>query len=151
MNYSFEEFLSYKYDNSMKAFLNDRKKLSQIQQQTLLTAGRLLPPKLHCLKQINIPELGDVNVIPVALRRGPVQRFKLPFKGLISQFPELEYEFSFLKTSASFGKRNQVVQTQNASPIEFQIQPNMIKVNYNVHSFVNVTAKFKNSYLLNET
>lgn len=26
----------------------------------------------------------------------------------------------------------------------------MVKVNFNQHSFVNVTAKFKNSYLLNE-
>ena len=115
---SFEDFLKHQYDNSMKAFLQDRKKLSSIQRRQLLIAGKLVPPKLQCLKEINSKGLEGVKIIPIALRRGPVAKLKLPFRGLVKQYPEQEIEFSFLKTSAAF-ENKAFVQELNASPVEF--------------------------------
>ena len=45
---SFEEFLKHNYNNSMKEFLRDRKKVAQQQRVEILLAGRIEVPNLVC-------------------------------------------------------------------------------------------------------
>lgn len=142
---SFEDFLKHNYDSSMKQFLHDRKQLVQAQRIQVLVAGRLLQPKIHCLKQIMPLQIQGVNVIPIALRRGPLQKFKLPFRGVINNYHELDIDFNFAQTSASI-IGSQVKQSASASPVEFFLQPNQIKITCQAQTFLNITAKFKNSY-----
>lgn len=53
---SFEDYLHYNYDNSMKKFLSDRKHLSKTQRLEILMAGKVYVPKIVCLKEINLDE-----------------------------------------------------------------------------------------------
>jgi hypothetical protein len=102
---TFEEFLAQNYDNSMKEFLYDRKKLSAIQRIQVLVAGRVQPPKIACLKETKSNLCGLIPIIPVAIRAGAVARFKLPFKNLVNQ-QELDIEFQFVKTTAALNTRD---------------------------------------------
>ena len=56
---SFEEFLKNKFKGSMKDFLKDRKKVTQVQKLEILLAGQVQIPKLVCMKSIkpNVPVL----------------------------------------------------------------------------------------------
>ena len=102
---SFEDYLKNNYDNNMKNFLTDRKSLAERQRIQVLVAGRIIQPRLHCLKEVNPGEDSNLKVIHIALKRGPVQKFKLPFKGLAKEISEMDVEFSFLRTSAQIGKK----------------------------------------------
>lgn len=42
----------------------------------------------------------ELSIIPILLKRGIVQKFKLPFKGQMKHFNEIDVDFSFMKTSA---------------------------------------------------
>lgn len=95
------------------------------------------------------PSNQGMSIIPIALRKGPIQKFKLPFKGEINNFNELDIDFNFTQISASI-KGNELNQSSSASPVEFLLQPNQVKINNAVQSFLNITAKFKNSYQLQE-
>ena len=52
VKHSFENFLGYYYNNDMKSFLADRKELSAFQRMKVLLAGRVIVPKVVCLKEI---------------------------------------------------------------------------------------------------
>jgi len=99
-----------------------------------MTMVRVKPPKITCLKEVSVGN-SSMTVIPVALKNGteaPMQKFKFPFKNLIDQ--EVDVEFSFMKTSAAFNffdEDNQLqpyTESQRASPIEFSVSPNVIRV-----------------------
>ena len=49
---SFEEFLKNKFKGSMKDFLKDRKKVTQVQKLEILLAGQVQIPELVCMKSI---------------------------------------------------------------------------------------------------
>ena len=49
---SFEDFLKNKFKGSMKDFLKDRKKVTQIQRLEILLAGQVQIPKLICMKSL---------------------------------------------------------------------------------------------------
>lgn len=49
---SFEDFLKVNYNNSMKEFLRDRKKLAQHQKVEILLAGRVDVPSLVCPREL---------------------------------------------------------------------------------------------------
>ena len=49
---SFEDFLKINYNNSMKEFLRDRKKLAQHQKVEILLAGRVDVPSLVCPREL---------------------------------------------------------------------------------------------------
>lgn len=49
---SFEDFLKVNYNNSMKEFLRDRKKLAQHQKVEILLAGRVDVPNLVCPREL---------------------------------------------------------------------------------------------------
>lgn len=49
---SFEDFLKVNYNNSMKEFLRDRKKLAQNQKVEILLAGRVDVPNLVCPREL---------------------------------------------------------------------------------------------------
>ena len=67
---------------------------------------------------------------------------------------DLDVEFSFMQVCSSFGCKNEKSKVKklnianNASPIEFSVSPNVIKIGPSIQSILNVTAKFKNTYLL---
>lgn len=73
---SFEEHLKTRYESSMRQFLNDRKRIAQIQSTSVLIAAKLTIPKLVCCKQFALkrPNSGDKTgltpkIIPIAVRR----------------------------------------------------------------------------------
>ena len=66
---SFEDFLKHKYNNSMKEFLRDRKKLSQQQRVEILLAGKIEVPSLVCQKELMIADLNE-KVIPLCVKKG---------------------------------------------------------------------------------
>lgn len=65
-------------------------------------------------------------------------------------------EFQFIKTSAAFNSMDEhknckpFMQAQNASPIELSLSPATLKVGPSQQALLNITAKFKNSYMVNE-
>lgn len=67
---SFEDFLRINYENSMKTFLADRKKLSQQQRIEVLMAGKVDVPKIVCLKEMNLG-LADTKIVPIAIKKIP--------------------------------------------------------------------------------
>ena len=136
----------------MKAFLHQRRHLSELQRVQVLIAGKVQVPKLICLKEV-LREGYPEKVIPLALRPGcqaPIQRFKFQFKTNLRQ--EVDVDFHFIKHSSSLvarGRKSACPQPEQGSPIEFSVSPAVVKVGSEIHSILNVTAKFKNSYLLN--
>lgn len=88
-------------------------------------------------------------MIYLALRKGSITKFKIPFKSLTKEFADLEVDFQFVKTSALISG-SELKQSSNASPIEFILQPSSVKISNSMHSFLNVAAKFKNSYQLRQ-
>ena len=100
VKHSFENFLSYYYNNDMKGFLADRKELSQIQRMKVLLSGKVRVPKIVCLKELRNSEFG-IKMMPLAVKKGfqQIQRFKIPFKNLSSM--DFDVEFQFMKTSAA--------------------------------------------------
>jgi hypothetical protein len=52
VKHSFENFLNYYYKNDMKSFLADRKDLSAYQRMKILLAGKVIVPKIVCIKEI---------------------------------------------------------------------------------------------------
>ena len=100
---SFESFLKYNYENSMKNFLKDRKSLAQSQKVEIMVAGKVEVPKLVCLKEMAL--LGDHSqkIIPLAVKKiasQPIQKFRFPFKNM--SLSDSEVEFQFMKTCAAF-------------------------------------------------
>jgi hypothetical protein len=77
---NFEEFLKSTYNNSMKEFLRDRKKVAQQQRVEILLAGRIEVPSLICLKEMLVTQCKEM-MIPLVVKKGqPGQKFRLPFK-----------------------------------------------------------------------
>lgn len=136
---SFEDFLKFTYDNSMKLFLQDRKQLAEKQKISVLLAGKLLPPRMSCIKAVMPFKNAEINVIRIAIKSGPVQKFKIPFKGIEKNYPEMDIDFTFEPTSAVVSNKG-FKQSSTASPVEFTIQPSLIKVSNQMHSFVTITA-----------
>jgi hypothetical protein len=57
---SFEDLLKVRYNNSMKEFLRERKKLAQTQRLEVLLAGVVeVPGPLTCQKELQMTELGN--------------------------------------------------------------------------------------------
>jgi len=56
----------------MKQFLYDRKKLASQQRTQVLIAGRVVVPKITCLKEIKADYSPYQSVIPVALKKGMI-------------------------------------------------------------------------------
>ena len=84
---SFEDFLKNKFKGSMKDFLKDRKKVTQIQRLEILLAGQVQIPKLICMKSLKpqLPELESSMLqdkhIPLAIKNIPgQQKYRIPFK-----------------------------------------------------------------------
>lgn len=95
---SFEDFLKTSYNNSMKEFLRDRKKVAQSQRVEILLAGRIEVPSLICQKELMMTEFNE-KVIPIVVKKGQSnQKFRIPFKNCGPQ--DLEIDFTFIKTSA---------------------------------------------------
>lgn len=130
---TFEHFLSQNYENSMKAFLNDRKELALQQRIEILLAGKVNVPKITCLKEMNLGQF-DQKIVPIAIKKvpsQPIQKFRLPLKN--DGNSDVEVELQFMKTCAAFnvkdGEQNNVplVQSVTASPLELVVQPSVIK------------------------
>ena len=66
---SFEDFLAQEFNNSMKEFLKDRKKVAQVQKLQILLAGLVEPPSVCCVKEMQVHKLGE-KVIPLAVKKG---------------------------------------------------------------------------------
>ena len=49
---SFEDYLKVNYNNSMKEFLRDRKRLSQLQKVEILLTGKVEVPNLVCPREL---------------------------------------------------------------------------------------------------
>lgn len=64
----FEDFLAYKYDGLMKAFLADRKKLASTQRTRILLAGRVEVPKLTCQREMEMQN--GLKIVPLAVKKG---------------------------------------------------------------------------------
>ena len=95
---SFEDFLRTNYNNSMKEFLRDRKKVAQTQRVEILLAGKIEVPSLVCQKELIMAEFNE-KVIPLVVKKGQSnQKFRLPFKNNGPQ--DLEIDFTFVKASA---------------------------------------------------
>lgn len=106
---SFEEFLSVNYNNSMKEFLRDRKKLAVHQKLEILLAGKVDVPSVTCPKELFDADMKE-RLIPVVVKK-PVgsaaltsaanagSKFRLPFKNNGPQ--EIEIEFTFAKQSST--------------------------------------------------
>lgn len=67
---SFEDFLRTNYENSMKAFLSDRKQLSVDQRIEILMAGKVDVPRLACLKEMSLGEYNQ-KIVPIAIKKIP--------------------------------------------------------------------------------
>jgi hypothetical protein len=77
---SFEDFLKQNYNNSMKEFLRDRKKLAQQQRVEILLAGKVEVPSLICQKELVMTDFNE-KVIPLVVKKGQsCQKFRIPFK-----------------------------------------------------------------------
>ena len=77
-----------------------------------MIAGKVVPPKLACLKEVKLNPLFESTIIPVAMRKGQVSRFKFPFRNLVNCLyhgnkQEIEVEFQFMKTSAAFNFKDE--------------------------------------------
>lgn len=81
-------------------------------------------------------------MIPIAIRHGQAQKFKIPFKGMVSNYHELEVEFNLLNLQAVVSPIG-FKQAPHISPIEFSLQPNKIKINSQAQTFLTVCAKVK--------
>jgi hypothetical protein len=152
---SFEDFLKHNYNNSMKEFLRDRKKLAQQQRVEVLLAGKIEVPSLICQKELVMTDFNGEKVIPLVVKKGQsCQKFRIPFKNNGAQ--DLEIDFTFSKTSAVIcGPNSQnssgddsTKNTLTQSPIEFVAMPSNIKIPANSSSILNIAAKLKNSYQL---
>jgi len=66
---SFESFLKYNYENSMKNFLKDRKSLAQSQKVEIMVAGKVEVPKLVCLKEMALFGDHTQKIIPLAVKK----------------------------------------------------------------------------------
>jgi len=58
-----------KYNNSMKEFLRDRKKLATQQKLEILLAGRVEVPSLICQKELVVTDLKE-KVVPLVIKKG---------------------------------------------------------------------------------
>ena len=84
---SFEDFLRSSYNNSMKEFLRDRKKLSTQQRIEILLAGKVDIPSVCCQKELYDSELKE-KVIPLVVKKPSSanmqanggSKYRLPFK-----------------------------------------------------------------------
>ena len=65
---SFEDFLKINYNNSMKEFLRDRKKLSQHQKVEILLSGRVEVPNLICPRELNDDSMNE-RFIPLVMKK----------------------------------------------------------------------------------
>ena len=102
---SFEEFLKKKFKGSMKDFLKDRKKVTQVQKLDILLAGQVQIPKMICMKtikpavtELESSQLTENQLIPLAIKNiSGQQKFRIPFKNTGEH--DIEVEFSFHKAS----------------------------------------------------
>jgi hypothetical protein len=51
---SFEDFLASEFNNSMKEFLKDRKKVALVQRLQILLGGLVEPPSICCVKELQV-------------------------------------------------------------------------------------------------
>ena len=69
---------------------------------------------------------------------------------------EYDVEFYFMKTCAAFNALNHdneiesIKMAQTASPIELVANPSVVKIGSNVQGLLNITAKFKNSFIIDQ-
>ena len=68
VEHNFEQFLSHYYQNDMKAFLGDRRELCKAQRIKVLLVGKVHVPKLVCLRDMKIKDLG-LRVLPLAVKK----------------------------------------------------------------------------------
>ena len=66
---SFEDFLKINYNNSMKEFLRDRKKLALTQRIEILLAGKVEVPSIVCARELAFSDLNE-KAIPLAIKKG---------------------------------------------------------------------------------
>ncbi len=66
---SFESFLKTNYNNSMKEFLRDRKKVAAQQKIDILLAGKAEVPSLICPKEMLVRDLNE-KIVPLAIKKG---------------------------------------------------------------------------------
>jgi len=154
---SFEDFLKAHYNNSMKEFLRDRKKVAQQQRIEILLAGKVEVPSLICQKELVVAEFNQ-KVVPIVIKKGQsCQKFRIPFKNNGPQ--DLDVDFSFAKQSAvvcgplvrsdsSSSGDEKKASVVGSSPIEFVAMPANVKVPSNGTAILNIAAKLKNSYQL---
>ena len=161
---SFEEFLKKKFKGSMKDFLKDRKKVTQVQKLEILLAGQVQIPKMVCMKMIkpDVTELEssqmtEKQLIPLAIKNTPgQQKFRIPFKNTGEH--DIEVEFTFHKASQAVN-RSALIRSNSSgtpdlksqSPIDFTVNhtPSVMKIPaHQGPVMLNVIAKLKNSYQL---
>jgi len=72
---SFEDFLKNKFKGSMKDFLKDRKKVTQVQKLDILLAGQVQIPKMVCMKtikpavtELESSQMMEKQLIPLAIK-----------------------------------------------------------------------------------
>ena len=64
----FEDFLKNNYNNSMKEFLRDRKKVALQQKLDILLGGRIEVPNLICTKEMFVKNINE-RIIPLAIKK----------------------------------------------------------------------------------
>lgn len=103
--------------------------------------------------------------MPLALKNvGGLQKFRIPFKNLSEH--DFEVEFNFIQASTAVSqpalqrsdsimsagnspKQPDEKESPQQSPIEFSIQPNIVKIPAGVQAvMLMISAKLKNSYQL---
>ena len=65
---SFEDYLRVNYNNSMKEFLRDRKKLSSLQKMEILLAVKVDIPSITCQKELVDHDLNE-KMIPLVIKK----------------------------------------------------------------------------------
>jgi hypothetical protein len=65
---SFEEFLRLNYNNSMKEFLRDRKKLALHQKVEILLAGKVDVPSITCPRELVDNSMNE-KIIPIIIKK----------------------------------------------------------------------------------
>ena len=68
---SFEDLLRLRYNNSMKEFLRERKKLAQQQKLEVMLAGRVeVPGPLTCQRELLMTDYNNQRVVPLVVKKG---------------------------------------------------------------------------------
>ena len=116
----------------------------------VLLAGKATVPKLICPREMHLKD-HNLSVLSLAVKKGfqqQLQKFKVPFKN--DSCVDFEVEFFFLRTCAALGGRQGQAQAQQRTegPLDLVVQPNTLKIGAKSQVIMNITAKLKNSYLM---